>query len=240
MGLVGGGAHAEFVLAEEGELIPVPRDMDWMEAAAIPEAFMTAFDALLPLAGLREGERVLIHAVASGVGTAAVQLASASGAITLGSSRTPAKLTDVLPLGLDHPINSSREDWPERVREICEPDKVNVILDLVGGSYHAANLRLAAPLGRIIVIGVMGGARAETDLALLLRERLRLIGTVMRSRPLDERTTLASAFTESVVPLFESGRIRPVTDRTFPFEQIGEAHRLLESNTTTGKIVLYW
>ncbi len=242
MGIVGGGGHAEYVCVHEGEAVRVPADMDWEDAAAIPEAFMTAWDAMVPQAEIVPGERVLIHAVASGVGTAAVQIARELGAITLGTSRTPAKLDEVMgmDLGLDHAIDASGDEWEDAVREVAGDSGIDVTLDLVGGGYHPRNVRLAAVKGRIVVIGLIGGARAEMDLGLLLRKRLCLMGTVMRTRTLDEKIALARAFSEAMVPAFEAGRLRPVIDTVFPFEEIGQAHKRMESNISIGKVVLNW
>lgn len=240
MGIVGGGAQAEFLRLDEGEAVQVPAGMGWTDAAAIPEAFMTAHDALVTIAGAREGERVLVHAAGSGVGTAAVQLAKAWGATTYGTSRSPWKLDRVTALGLDHPIDASGADWPERVAEIVGPDGIDVTLDLVGGGYHLPSLRLAAPRGRIVVIGLVGGARTETDLSLVLRKRLRVTGTVMRARTLEEKIAVARDFATTVVPLFETGRIGPVVDSVFPVERIQDAHRLLEAGGALGKVVLTW
>lgn len=240
MGLVGGGAQAEYLCVEEGEAVPVPRGMQWRDAAAIPEAFMTAWDALVTIARTRSGERVLIHAAASGVGTAAIQLAKALGAITVGTSRSSWKLAGLAALGLDHAIDASVEGWPDAVSAAVGDAGIDVTLDLVGGGYHLHNLRLAAPNGRIVVIGLVGGARTDTDLALVLRKRLRVTGTVMRARPLAEKIAVARDFAEAVVPLFEAGTVRPVVDRVFPIEQIRDAHQLLEADGALGKVVVEW
>lgn len=242
MGIVGGGGHAEYVCVHEGEAVRAPAEMDWTDAAAIPEAFMTAWDALVPQAETVAGERVLIHAVASGVGTAAVQVARELGAITFGTSRTPAKLDEVLgmDIGLDHAIDASGDEWEDAVREVAGDNGIDVTLDLVGGGYHPRNVRLAAPKGRIVVIGLIGGARSEMDLGLLLRKRLHLMGTVMRTRTLDEKISLAWGFSQAVLPAFEAGRLRPVVDTVFPFEEIAEAHKRMESNISIGNVVLNW
>jgi NADPH2:quinone reductase len=239
MGIVGGGAHAEYVCVHEREAIRIPAALDWAQAAAIPEAFITAYDALFRQLDMQAGEHVLIHAVGSGVGTAALQLAKASGAIVLGTSRTPEKLERARELGLDVAIDAE-DDWPELVETTTGGHGVPVILDLVGGHYHLANLRVASELGRIAVVGLVSGPRVETDLGLLLRKRLRLIGTVLRTRPLDEKISLARDFSAEVVPLLSSGAVRPVVDSIHPFEAIADAHRLMESNTSFGKIVLLW
>lgn len=240
MGIVGGGAHAEYVCVQEREAIRVPQGLDWSEAAAVPEAFITAYDALIRQGELSKGERVLIHAVGSGVGTAAVQLAKEVGAITFGTSRTPPKLERAKELGLDYPIDSTWERWPQTVAELAGRGGIDVVLDLVGGSYHGENMRLAAHLGRIVVAGTMGGAKVELDLGLLLRKRLRVFGTVLRTRPLEEKIELARDFSDNVVPLLAAGRLRPVIDRVVAFEDAAEAHRVMESNQSFGKIVLLW
>jgi NADPH:quinone reductase len=240
MGIVAGGGHAEYVCIHEREAIRVPHNLSWEEAGAIPEVFLTAYDALFRQLDLQVGERLLIHAVGSGVGTAAVQLARTAGVTTLGTSRTAAKLDIALKLGLDVGIDSSASDWPERLLAELRGEGVNAVMDLVGGSYFADNLRVLAPRGRLIVVGMLGGSSAELDLDLVLRQRLHIIGTVLRSRPLEEKIALAREFSDSVLPLFSSGKIQPVIDRVFSFEEIQEAHLELEANATIGKVVLRW
>lgn len=240
MGIIGGGAHAEYVCVHEHETMRVPHNLSWEEAAAIPEVFLTAYDALFTQLDIHSGERLLIHAVGSGVGTAAVQLARIAGVTTIGTSRTAGKLQRALELGLDVAIDASREDWAVRVERDTGGEGVNAVLDLVGGDYLAANLRVLAPKGRAIVVGTVAGARIELDLVLLLRKRLRLIGTVLRSRPLEEKIALAREFSDRVLPLLASGRVRPVIDRVFPFREVREAHRQMEANATFGKVVLKW
>ena len=240
MGVVGGGGHSEYVCVHEREAIRVPHNLDWHEAAAVPEAFLTAYDALVRQLDVQVGERLLIHAVGSGVGTAALQLARAAGVVTYGTSRTPAKLARSRELGLDHPVDSSRDDWAEAVEHGTGGAGVNAILDLVGGRNLRENLQLLASRGRLIVVGTVGGSRAELDLGLLLRKRLHLVGTVLRSRPLEEKIALARDFSETVVPLLAAGRVRPVIDSVLPFADVVEAHRQMEENRTFGKIVLTW
>lgn len=238
MGITGGGAHAEYVCIHEREAIRVPPGMELESAAAIPEAFMTAHDALIGQLDIQVGERVLIHAVASGVGTAALQLARVAGAITLGTSRSPGKLAKAATLGLEHAL--SAEHWVERVEEITGGAGVQAVLDLVGGDYVPNDLRILAVRGRVVVAGLVAGQRAQLDLGLLLRKRLHLAGTVLRSRPLEEKISLAREFSDAVVPLFASGRIRPVVDHVFGFAEIAEAHRRMEANDSFGKLVLRW
>lgn len=240
MGIVGGGGHAEYVCVHEREALRVPHNLSWEEAAAVPEVFLTAYDALFRQLDMQVGERLLVHAVGSGVGTAAVQLARAAGIFTLGTSRTPAKLRRVHELGLDVGIDSSAESWAERVEEATAREGVSAILDLVGGDYLADNLRVLSPRGRIIVVGTLAGARVELDLGMLLRKRAQLVGTVLRSRPLEEKIALARDFSSSVLPLLASGRVRPVLETVLPFAEVREAHRLMEENRTFGKVVLTW
>ena len=240
MGIVGGGGHAEYVVVHEREAIRVPQNLSWEEAAAVPEAFLTAYDALFRQLDLKMGERLLIHAVGSGVGTAAVQLARAAGATTIGTSRTPEKLARAAELGLEVGIDTGREDLAEAVNQATYGSGVHAVLDLVGGRLLEASLRVLALRGRVIVVGTTAGSKAEIDLGVLLRRRLQMIGTVLRSRPLEEKIALAREFSGSVLPLLSSGRIRPVVDTVFPFSDIRKAHERMEDNASFGKIVLRW
>jgi putative PIG3 family NAD(P)H quinone oxidoreductase len=240
MGIVGGGGHAEYVCVHEREAMRVPHSITWEEAAAIPEAFMTAYDAVFRQLEMQMGERLLIHAVGSGVGTAAVQLARAAAVTTYGTSRTAEKLQKAGELGLDVGIGASEGGWVARVEQETDGQGVNAVLDLVGGSYFADSLRVLAPRGRLIVVGTIAGSQAELDLGLVLRKRLHLIGTVLRTRPPEEKIALAREFSDHVLPLFSAGRVRPIVDRVFAFGEIAAAHRHMEENQTFGKIVLRW
>jgi len=240
MGIVGGGGHAEQLCVHEREAMPVPAHLSWEEAAAIPEVFLTAYDALVRQLGLQPGERLLVHAVGSGVGTAALQLARVAGATVIGTSRSPDKLARARALGLDTGIDASAGDWAQQVEDATGKAGVQAILDLVGGSYLGGNLRVLAPRGRMIAVGIPGGARAELDLGALLYKRLRIYGTVLRARPLEEKIALAREFAERVLPLFAAGRLRPVVDRVHSFAEVRDAHRLMESDATFGKVVLRW
>src|SRR5688500_13108810 len=232
MGIVGGGGHAEYLCVHEREAIRVPNRMSLDEAAAIPEAFMTAHDALFTRLALGSGETVLIHAVASGVGTAALQLARVAGARVIGTSRSPAKLARARKLGLDVEIDTSRTDWAAQIEASIGVGRVNAVLDLVGGNYLDGNLQVLAVRGRMVVVGLTAGATAQFNMGVLLRKRLTIVGTVLRARPLEEKIALARDFSARVVPLFESGRISPVIDRVMPFSEIRAAHDLMESNET--------
>lgn len=239
MGIVAGGGYAEFAVAHEDTVVPVPGGMEVVEAGAVPEVFMTAFDAVFLQEALAEGETLLVHAVGSGVGTAALQLALASGARVVGTSRTPAKLDRARALGLQHAVLAD-QGWPDRVLEVTDGRGVDVILDLVGGPYLSGNQRVLARRGRHIVVGVPGGPRTEIDLRLLMMKRGSIRGTVLRARPVEEKAALARAFEDSVLPLLSSGEVRPVVDRVLPAQEAAEAHRLMEANVNFGKILLRW
>jgi NADPH:quinone reductase len=240
MGIIGGGGHAEYVCVHEREAIRIPKSMSWENAAAIPEAFLTAYDALFNRVDAHVGETVLIHAVASGVGTAALQAARAAGLCVVGTARSPAKLERATRYGLDVAIDSSSGDWAAKVEQAIGVERVHAVVDLVGGDYLAGNLRVLAKRGRIVVVGLTAGAVSELNMGVVLRKRLTIVGTVLRARPLEEKISLAREFEERVVPLFEGGRLEPVVDRVFSFEEIRAAHDLMESNATFGKIVLRW
>jgi putative PIG3 family NAD(P)H quinone oxidoreductase len=240
MGIVSGGGHAEYVCVHEREAMPVPARLSWEESAAIPEAFLTAYDALFNRLKLRTGETLLIHAVASGVGTAGLQLARVAGATVIGTARSPLKLERAKTLGLDVAIDSSRKDWTAQVEAAVGVERVDAVMDLVGGSYLEGNLRVLALRGRMVVVGLTGGGSAQFNMGVLLRKRLTIVGTVLRARPLEEKIELARDFSEHVLPLFEAGRITSVVDRVLPFTEIRAAHELMESNQTFGKIVLQW
>ncbi|HEV7993564.1 MAG TPA: NAD(P)H-quinone oxidoreductase [Gemmatimonadaceae bacterium] len=240
MGIIGGGAHAEFVCIHEREVLPMPRDLSFEEAAAIPEVFLTAYDALFRQLDVRVGERVLVHAIGSGVGTAALQLARVAGATVYGTSRSPAKLERAKLLGLAHAIDNSAGDWAARVEALAGANAIHALVDLVGGGYLRDNLRVLAPRGRLVVVGLTAGNRAEIDLGVVLRKRVRIIGTALRSRAMEEKAALAREFSQRVVPMFDSKQLRPVIERVYPFAEISAAHEAMESNATFGKLVLRW
>jgi len=240
MGIVGGAGHAEFLWVHEREAMPVPESMSWEEAAAIPEAFLTAYDALFNRLQLRLGETLLIHAVGSGVGTAGVQIARVAGATVVGTARTAEKLERAKLLGLHVGIDASRGDWPALVEGEVGRERMDAVMDLVGGNYLDGNLRVLGLRGRIVIVGLTAGASAQLNMGVLLRKRLTIVGTVLRARPLEEKISLAREFSERIVPLFDAGRLRPVVDRVFPFDEIRDAHELMESNRSFGKIVLSW
>ena len=240
MGIIAGAGHAELVCVHEREAMPAPQKMSWEEVGAIPEVFLTAYDALFNRLKVTIGENVLIHAVGSGVGTAALQLARIAGANVIGTARSPDKLERARLLGLHMPIDAASGDWADQAEAMLGVERVHAIVDLVGGSYLDGNLRVMAPLGRAVIVGLTAGGSAPFRMHVLLRKRLTIVGTVLRARPLEEKIALAREFSEKVLPLFDSGRLRPVIDRVFPFDEIRDAHTLMESNQTFGKIVLRW
>lgn len=239
MGILGGGGYAQYVAVHERAAIRVPAGIPLEDAGAIPEAFLTAYDALFRQAALTEGETVLIHAVGSGVGTAALQLAQNAGARSIGTARAPWKLDRALELGLDVAVEGG-EDWVQRVLNATGGEGVDVILDLVGGGYLAGNLKVMATGARQVVVGVPSGSRAELDLRWLMTRRALIRGTVLRGRPVEEKLALSREFEHRVVPLFAARKIRPVLHTALPAHQAAEAHRLLEDNRTFGKVVLLW
>ena len=247
-GLVGGGGHAEYVVVHERTAVRVPDALDWPAAGAVPEAFVTAHDALRQ-ADARPGDTALIHAVASGVGLAAVQLARAFGLRTLGTARTAAKLDDARAHGLAHGLalspaqTSDPQALAAALAELAHAHSArglgaDVVLDLVGGAYTSASLHAMAPLGRLMLIGLVAGTEGTLELGRILRGRLTVRGTVMRARPLEERITTMHRFADEVVPLLAAGTVRPTIDRTYPLAEIAAAHERLESNETVGKIAL--
>jgi putative PIG3 family NAD(P)H quinone oxidoreductase len=240
MGLVGGGGHAEYLCVHEREAIQIPGSMSWEDAGAIPEAFLTGYDALFNRLGLELGETVLIHAVGSGVGTATLQIARAAGATVVGTARSATKLERARDLGLNVAIDASARDWAEALEQSIGRERVHAVVDLVGGKYLEGNLRVLALRGRMVVVGLTSGATAQFNMGVLLRKRLTIVGTVLRARPLEEKIALARDFAAHVMPLFEAGHLKPVVDRVFPFAEIRSAHELMESNETFGKIVLRW
>ncbi len=237
-GLVGGGAYAERLVVHEGEVARVPGSIDDRSAGATPEIFVTAYDALLIRAGLAPGEVVLIHAAGSGVGTAAIQIAKALGCFVIATSRTEDKLARCEELGADVAIAVKEASFAEAVRGVTSGRGADVVLDLAGGAYVAEDVRAAATLGRIVVVGLTAGTRADVDLRLLLAKRLTITGTVLRSRPLAEKIRAAEVLERHVLPLVAAGRVRPVIDRVFPLVEAGAAHAHVASNTTFGKVLL--
>jgi NADPH:quinone reductase len=235
-GLVGGGGYAEAIVSHERALARIPDGLSFEEAAAVPEAFVTAHDAIVGQCGLAGGETLLVHAVGSGVGSAAVQLGRALGALTLGTARSSDKLERARALGLDFGIVPD-PGFADAVRR-HDPAGAAVVLELVGGGYLAEDLRAVRTLGRIALVGLLAGARTELDLGLVLRRRVRVFGSVLRSRPLEEKLAAMRAFEDRVVPLLARGKLAAVIDTVMDLDAAAAAHARMASNAGFGKIVL--
>ncbi len=237
-GLLGGGGYAQRVVIHRGMAARMPERLSFVQAAAVPEVFITAHDALFNWCGLQMGDRVLVHAVGSGVGTAAVQLARCAGAFSLGTAGSADKLSKAKALGLNVGINYRDEKFAEVVQRETRGQGVQAILDVVGAPYWEGNIASLAVRGHMVLVGTMGGAAAQVNLAALMGKRLSVHGTVLRARGVEEKIALAGQMKRHVLPLLESGAVQPVLDRVFPLEQAAEAHRYMESNANFGKIVL--
>lgn len=240
MAITAGEAQAELCVVHERLLLPVPAGLSLEEAGALPEAGVTSHDALFTLGALRPGAAVLVHAVGSGVATVALQLARAAGATVIGTSRTAAKLERARSLGLDHGllVQGDPPRFAEEVRRLTGGEGAALVLEFVGGPYLAEDLAAVATGGRVVVIGTMGGPRAQLDLGLLLRARAAVLGTTLRPRPLEEKALATRAFGRDVLPLVAAGKVRPVVDAVLPLERAREAHERMERNETFGKLVL--
>lgn len=237
-GLVAGGAYAEELVVHEDEVARVPASLGDEEAAAIPEAFVTAYDAMVVRGGLQPGERVLISAAGSGVGTAAVQIASALGCTVVGTSRTADKLARAKALGLDAAVVAKDGKFADEVLAATAGAGVDVVLELVGGRYVAENLECCATQARIVLVGLTGGRSCDLDLGAVLRKRITLTGTVLRSRPLQEKIAAARLLERHLGPWLAKGRVRGCVDRVFPLARAGEAHAYVASDASFGKVLL--
>lgn len=238
MGLVGGGAHAEYLVVEDDQVVGTPDGLSDVAAGSCVEVFATAHDALVTQAGLRSGECVLIHAVGSGVGTAAIQLVAALGARSIGTTRTPSKLEAARELGLQGGVVLGDPEDRHASAELAELGPIDVVLDLVGGDYVAMNCHLAAPQARIMLVGLLAGRSADVPLGQILSKRLTVRGTVLRARPPHEKAAVARAFAREVVPLLADGRIAPVTSEEFDLAEADAAYDRLASNEVLGKVTL--
>lgn len=243
-GITAGGAQAEFLLSDKSLLVEIPDNLSFTEAAAIPEAFITAHDAIFTLGKLKKDETLLIHAVGSGVGLAALQLAKTKKIKTIGTSRKFNKLEKCKEFGLDYGIlvnvdlTQDSKYFSEVIEYYAAEKGVDVILDLVGGGYFQANLECLNSQGRLILVGLTAGTKAEFNLGIALRKRLSITGTVLRSRTTPEKAEAAKRFAKDVIPLLKSGKILPNIDRVFKVEDVQNAHKYLESNESFGKVIL--
>lgn len=238
-GLVGGGAHAEYLVTDERAVALVPDEVSWETAGACVEACITAHDALVTQATLQPGETVLIHAVGSGVGLTAIQIARQLGARVFGTARSETKLQAARAVGMEDGATPGDAGWVSAaVKRWTSGRGVDVVLDLLGGDYVRESVAAMAPRGRIVLIGTLAGLESTLDLRYMLSRRLTVRGTVLRSRSLDERIDVTRAFARDVMPWVASGAVTTRIDATFPLERIAEGHVLMESNTTTGKIAI--
>ena len=237
-GLVGGGSYAEHAVAPARTLVKFPDSLSFTEAAAIPEAFITAYDAMVTQGKLAAGESVLVHAVGSGVGTAAVQIARAIGAFSIGTARTASKLDRAKPLGLGEGLVVENGGFAAKILGLTANRGVDQVLELVGGNYVQEDLACMAPRARLILVGLLAGTRVDMDLATVLRKRLLILGTMLRARPLEEKIDAANILAKNLVPLFARRALEPIVDRVMPFAHAAEAHAYVASNDGFGKVVL--
>ena len=239
-GIAGGGGQAELIVVPASQCAPVPDALDLVTAGSVPEVFVTAHDALFTQCELSAGEVLLVHAVGSGVGTAAVQLGRAAGCTVAGTARTAEKLEQARPLGLDHGILAARELDPAALAaDITDAvGSVDVVLELVGGDYVVTDLAVTGLRGRIALVGMMAGTRTQVDLGALLMKRIRVFGTTLRGRSVEEKAAATAAFARDVVPMLADGRVVPVVARTLPLDEGPAAYELLASDTVFGGIVL--
>jgi len=236
--LLAGGGYAEKVAVPRSMLMPIPRTLSFEGAAAIPEAWFTAYLNLFQEGGLKAGERVLVHAGASGVGTAAIQLAKRAEATVVATARSATKCRALAALGADLAVDTSREEFLSRIEQTFGKESIDLVLDPVGGALFAPNLKCLRRGGRLVLIASMAGPSAEIDLRIVLSKRLRIIGSTLRSRPLEEKAALTEGFVKDVLPGFSDGSLFPVVDRTFPLAEAADAHRRMAANENVGKIVL--
>ena len=239
MGILGGGGYAQYVNTNASCVVPIPESIGLREAGAIQEVFMTAFDAIVLQMGLASQETLLVHAVGSGVGTAALQIGKVLGVQTIGTSRSAHKLDKAKDLGLDHAVLAD-DNWPEAVLDATNGRGVDVVLDLVGGPYLEGNQKVVAPKGRHVVVGVPGGVSGTIDLRAMMGKRVTLRGTVLRARSLQEKVELTESFEKDILPFFDEGTISPVVEKIFSPHEVGDAHNMMASNENFGKLLISW
>lgn len=237
MGIVSGGAYAEKLVIHERQAMEVPAGMSWTDAAAIPEVFITAWDALVVQGGLTSGRWAMVHAGASGVGTAAIQICRAIGARVIVTC-SAGKVQACRGLGADVVVDYGSQDFVEAAREATGGAGVDVVLDVIGGEYVEKNVAALAVKGRIIQVGVMAGKPLPFNIGLLLGKRATITGTVLRARPAEEKIAISRQFAAEMLPLFSTGALRPVVDSVYAFADVAEAQQRMASNANTGKIVL--
>lgn len=238
--LVAGGGYAEYCVAPLGQCLPVPAGLDDVQAASLPETFFTVWSNVFDRARLLPGETLLIQGGTSGIGVTAIQLAKALGARVIATAGSDEKCTACLQLGADHAINYRTQDFAAVAGELTDGQGVNVVLDMVAGSYVAREVECLAEDGRLVIIAVQGGVKAEFNAGLVLRRRLVITGSTLRPRPVAFKAAIAASLREKVWPLLEQGQVKPVIHCVFEAFRAAEAHALMESNQHIGKIVLTW
>ena len=238
--LVAGGGYAELCVAPIAQCLPAPRGLSDIEAASLPETFFTVWQNVFHIAGLQAGEWLLVQGGSSGIGVTAIQLAKAFGAKVIVTAGSDDKCAACLALGADHAINYRSQDFVAEVQRITGKRGVDVVLDMVAGDYVAREVECLAVDGRIAIIAVQGGTQSALDVGAVLRKRLSIVGSTLRPRSVAYKAVLTCALRERVWPLIEAGRIRPVIHQVFPAAEAAAAHRLMESSTHVGKIVLQW
>jgi putative PIG3 family NAD(P)H quinone oxidoreductase len=236
--LVAGGGYAEYCAAPGPQCLPIPRGLDAVAAAAIPETFFTVWTNLFQRGGLRRGERVLVHGGTSGIGSTAIQLARAFGATVYATAGSDEKCEACRTLGAAMAINYRTRDFVEAVRELTAGEGVDVVLDIIGGDYLPRNIECLRLHGRLLQIGLIGGSKSHLNLRPVLQHRLTITGSTLRPRSVEEKGAIAREIEEQVWPLIERGEVRPAVHAAFPLREAGKAHRLLESGEVVGKLVL--
>lgn len=236
--LITGGGYAEYVVAPEGQCLPVPQGFDMLHAAALPETFFTVWTNVFESGRLQKGESLLVHGGSGGIGTTAIQLAHAFGSKVFTTVGKKESVQPCKELGADHVILYKEEDFGAVVKKETENKGVDVILDMVGGSYFPRNIEALAPFGRLVQIATMQGSSVEFDLRKMMAKRLVITGSTLRARSVEEKTRIAQELEKHVWPLLNKGQLKPVIFKTFPLEQARQAHELMESSSHTGKIVL--
>ncbi len=236
--LVAGGGYAEYCVAPAPQCLPVPKDMDFVHAAAIPETYFTVWTNVFERGRLKPGESLLVHGGTSGIGTTAIQLAHALGSRVFATAGTPAKCAACQSLGADRGVNYKTEDFVEVVKALTGGKGVDVVLDMVGGGYFPRNMDALAMDGRLVSIAVLDGLKTTINILTMMQKRLTLTGSTLRVRPIEEKAVIAAALRQHVWPLLDAGKAIPVIHATFPLAAAADAHRVMESGAHIGKLVL--
>jgi len=238
--LVAGGGYAEYCVAPVGQCLPVPRGLNMIEAASLPETFFTVWQNVFAIAGLKAGETLLVQGGSSGIGVTAIQLAKALGATVVVTAGSDEKCSACVAIGADHAINYKTQDFVAETRRVTGGKGANVVLDMVAGDYVGREIECLAEEGRLAIIATQGGNTSSIDSGLVLRKRLTITGSTLRPRSVAYKTALAAELRAKAWPLIEAGRVKPVIHQVFPAAQAAQAHALMETSTHVGKIVLSW